>query len=46
VVLTGLGYARRGGRRWRLAHRVAVVCFVVAVLAATGTGIWAYSLAV
>ncbi|MCA8942135.1 MAG: hypothetical protein KDB80_06195 [Planctomycetes bacterium] len=39
VLLTGLGYARWGGRKWRLWHRTAVIVFVVSVLAATATGV-------
>ncbi len=43
VAITGIGYAMRGGRVWRLLHRTAVILFVVAVLVATATGIWAFS---
>lgn len=39
VLITGFGYALSGGPRWRICHRIAVSVFVVAVLAATGTGI-------
>ena len=45
VVVSGLMLARRGGRVVRWIHRIAVVVFVVAVLLATATGIWVFSLA-
>lgn len=45
VLASGVVYALRGGKRWRLVHRIAIVLFLLAVLTATGTGIWVVSLA-
>jgi Na+/H+-dicarboxylate symporter len=47
VVVSGVLLARaRGGkeRRWRRAHGICVAVFLVAALAATGTGVWVFSL--
>lgn len=45
VLATGALMAWKGGMRIRWAHRITVVVFVLAVLAATGTGIWIFTLA-
>ncbi len=42
VIVTGLVLVKRP--RWRRAHLVCVVLFLVMVLVATGTGVWAYAL--
>ena len=42
---TGFGLARRGGPKWRRAHRVSLLALLVAILLATGTGLWVVSLA-
>jgi hypothetical protein len=47
VVITGVLLARARGSRvrtWRRAHRVCVIVFLAAALAATGTGVWVFSL--
>lgn len=42
VVVTGLALARNP--RWRRWHRSAVIVFALVAVAATGTGIWMFSL--
>ncbi|MHC5064000.1 MAG: hypothetical protein ACYTG5_08495 [Planctomycetota bacterium] len=44
VILSGLALARSGRARIRKLHRYCVATFLIAVLVATGTGIWVYSL--
>ena len=44
VIGSGIALSRSG--KWRRLHRVCVTVFMIAALAATGTGIWVFSLSV
>lgn len=46
VILTGVWLARSGAPTARRVHRVCITLFMLAVVVATTTGIWSYSLSV